>query len=251
MAYVFKSAIRLLARHENISASVFRKCSSQELPPNSNKFFIPRISIKGNNSFGNRTTRPSPKVASCIMLQGIPNNFQDSEELIEGSLFAVEMITQTLSSNQDLENSDLVEYTTEQCFKKIMSIYSGSQEYENFKKGKAVKISSLNAKNIDSKDIEEFFQQLEKHMHKAQNFARENCLILKEDIFFSWIENMNPEKTQMRIVTMSFPHLGEILNRAEQMHDQQEIVKYLQSLGLAADFNPTSIICCNWDFNKV
>ena len=247
MAYVFKSAIRLLARHENISASMFRKCSSQELPPNSNKFFIPRISIKGNNSFGNRTTRPSPKVATCIMLQGKPNNFQDSEELIEGALFAIETVTQILSSKQDLENSDLVKHTTEQCFKHIISI-GNPPEHKDFKKFDSEVVEEIFQKFIDpwlEKKIDEAIE----HAIQTQNEAR--ALIPKEDIFFSWIDNMNPEKNQMRIVTMSFPHLGEILNRAEQMDDQQEIVKYLQSLGLAADFNPKSIICCNWDFNKV
>ena len=79
MAYRFQSKFRILARHENRSVSVFRKCSSQELPPKS-PIVVPRITIKGNNSFGNKTTRPSPKVAACIMLQGKPNNFQDSEE---------------------------------------------------------------------------------------------------------------------------------------------------------------------------
>ena len=250
MAYRFQSKFRILARHENRSVSVFRKCSSQELPPKS-PIVVPRITIKGNNSFGNKTTRPSPKVAACIMLQGKPNNFQDSEELIEGSLHAVELITQTLSKTQDLQNSDLVEYTSEQCFKQIMSMYSGSQEYENFKKGKSEKFSGsvMNGKNIDSKDVEEFFQKLEQHMHKAQKFARENSLILKEDIFFSWIENMNPEKTQMRIGTMSFPHLGEILNKIQQIEDKQDRMKYIESV--FPDINMNSVVCCNWDFNKV
>ena len=249
MVYVLKSAVQLLTRNKSLSTSMFRKCSNQELPWLVKPY---GIAIYGNNSFGDRTTRPGRKVAERIMFEGKPNNFQDSEELLEGSLLAVESITQTLSSNQDLENSDLVEYTTEHCFKQIMSMHSGSQEYENFKKGKEVKFSGsvIGGKNIDSKDIEEFFQKLEQHMHKTQKFARENCLILKEDIFFSWIENMNPEKTQMRIGTMSYPRLGEVLNRVEQIGDQKEKIKYMENQ-ITDVRSSNSIICCNWDFNKV
>ena len=240
MVYVLKSAVQLLTRNKSLSTSMFRKCSNQELPWLVKPY---GIAIYGNNSFGDRTTRPGRKVAERIMFEGKPNNFQDSEELLEGALYAIEMITQTLSSNQDLENSDLVEYTTEHCFKHIVSMSSGNlPERDNFKKFDSKVTEEVFQKFLDPW-LEKKLDEAEKHIIETHNLARKNSLILKEDILFSWIENMNPEKNQMRIVTISSTRLGEIMNRMKQISDHQEIMKYLSS-------NP-SIICCNWDFNKV
>ena len=240
MVYVLKSAIQPLTRNKSLSTLIFRKCSSQEIP-----WYVKQygIAIYGNNSFGDRKTRPGFKVAECIMFEGKTNNFQDSEKLIEGALFAIETVTQILSSKQDLENSDLVKHTTEQCFKHIISI-GNPAEHKDFKKFDSEVVEEIFQKFIDpwlEKKIDEAIE----HVIQTQNEAR--ALIPKEDIFFSWIDNMNPEKNQMRIVTMSFPHLGEILNRMEQTSDQY---KYLQS-GPFTYINSKPIICCNWDFNKV
>ena len=59
---------------------MFRKCRNQELP-----WMV--------------TLWPGVKVAKHLVFEGKLNVFRDSEELIEGSLHAVELITQILSSS--------------------------------------------------------------------------------------------------------------------------------------------------------
>ena len=146
---------------------MFRKCSNQELP-----WMV--------------TLWPGVKVAKHLVFEGKLNVFRDSEELIEGSLHAVELITQILSSStQDLENSDLVEYTTEQCFKKIVAMSSGNppKQGDIFSRFDS-KIAEELVQKFIGPCVEKKLEETEKHMTETYNLARRNSLIPREDIIF-------------------------------------------------------------------
>lgn len=85
------------------------------------------------------------------------NVFRDSEELIEGSLHAVELITQILSSST--QQGD------------IFSRFDSKIAEELFQK-------------FIGPCVEKKLEETEKHMTETYNLARKNSLIPREDIIF-------------------------------------------------------------------
>ena len=81
------------------------------------------------------------------------NVFRDSEELIEGSLHAVELITQILSSS--------------------------TQQGDIFSR-----FDSKIAEEFIGPWVEKKLEETEKHMTETYNLARKNSLIPREDIIF-------------------------------------------------------------------
>jgi len=117
---------------------MFRKCSNQELP-----WMV--------------TLWPGVKVAKHLVFEGKLNVFRDSEELIEGSLHAVELITQILSSST--QQGD------------IFSRFDSKIAEELFQK-------------FIGPCVEKKLEETEKHMTETYNLARRNSLIPREDIIF-------------------------------------------------------------------
>ena len=117
---------------------MFRKCSNQELP-----WMV--------------TLWPGVKVAKNLVFEGKLNVFRDSEELIEGSLHAVELITQILSSST--QQGD------------IFSRFDSKIAEELFQK-------------FIGPCVEKKLEETEKHMTETYNLARRNSLIPREDIIF-------------------------------------------------------------------
>ena len=117
---------------------MFRKCSNQELP-----WMV--------------TLWPGVKVAKHLVFEGKLNVFRDSEELIEGSLHAVELITQILSSST--QQGD------------IFSRFDSKIAEELFQK-------------FIGPCVEKKLEETEKHMTETYNLARKNSLIPREDIIF-------------------------------------------------------------------
>lgn len=117
---------------------MFRKCSNQELP-----WMV--------------TLWPGVKVAKHLVFEGKLNVFRDSEELIEGSLHAVELITQILSSST--QQGD------------IFSRFDSKIAEELFQK-------------FIGPCVEKKLEETEKHMTETYNLARRNSLIPIEDIIF-------------------------------------------------------------------
>ena len=117
---------------------MFRKCSNQELP-----WMV--------------TLWPGVKVAKHLVFEGKLNVFRDSEELIEGSLHAVELITQILSSST--QQGD------------IFSRFDSKIAEELFQK-------------FIGPCVEKKLEETKKHMTETYNLARRNSLIPREDIIF-------------------------------------------------------------------
>ena len=117
---------------------MFRKCSNQELP-----WMV--------------TLWPGVKVAKHLVFEGKLNVFRDAEELIEGSLHAVELITQILSSST--QQGD------------IFSRFDSKIAEELFQK-------------FIGPCVEKKLEETEKHMTETYNLARKNSLIPREDIIF-------------------------------------------------------------------
>ena len=117
---------------------MFRKCSNQELP-----WMV--------------TLWPGVKVAKHLVFEGKLNVFRDAEELIEGSLHAVELITQILSSST--QQGD------------IFSRFDSKIAEELFQK-------------FIGPCVEKKLEETEKHMTETYNLARRNSLIPREDIIF-------------------------------------------------------------------
>lgn len=117
---------------------MFRKCRNQELP-----WMV--------------TLWPGVKVAKHLVFEGKLNVFRDSEELIEGSLHAVELITQILSSST--QQGD------------IFSRFDSKIAEELFQK-------------FIGPCVEKKLEETEKHMTETYNLARRNSLIPREDIIF-------------------------------------------------------------------
>ena len=118
---------------------MFRKCSNQELP-----WMV--------------TLWPGVKVAKHLVFEGKLNVFRDSEELIEGSLHAVELITQILSSSSTQQGD-------------IFSRFDSKIAEELFQK-------------FIGPCVEKKLEETEKHMTETYNLARKNSLIPREDIIF-------------------------------------------------------------------
>ena len=118
---------------------MFRKCSNQELP-----WMV--------------TLWPGVKVAKHLVFEGKLNVFRDSEELIEGSLHAVELITQILSSSSTQQGD-------------IFSRFDSKIAEELFQK-------------FIGPCVEKKLEETEKHMTETYNLARRNSLIPREDIIF-------------------------------------------------------------------
>ena len=117
---------------------MFRKCSNQELP-----WMV--------------TLWPGVKVAKHLVFEGKLNVFRDSEELIEGSLHAVELITQILSSST--QQGD------------IFSRFDSKIAEELFQK-------------FIGPCVEKKLEETEKHMTETYNLAGRNSLIPRDDIIF-------------------------------------------------------------------
>ena len=106
----------------------------------------------------------------------------DFHELHKNCLFAIDVVSNTLSKEKDLRNSNLPDILTNECFNQIVELFEK-----------------------DSK-----FQKSENRIH---------LYVPEEDIFFSWIEKTSSDR--MRIVTMSYPCYQYIIDQMKLNVDRK------------------------------
>ena len=148
-----------------------------------------------------------------------------------------------IGPKDDLENSDLPEIVTIECFNQIKELLANNPKFQN-----------------------------------EEN--RAHIFVPHEDVFFSWIQNMTPDCEKLRLVTMSFPSYSyiienlkilkekrsEFLEEMKQLKEQQksgqismdefkqkfnehkEIIDKLEPL---KHFRGNLVVCSNWDFVQV
>ena len=95
---------------------------------------------------------------------------------------------------------------------------------------------------------------------------RAHLEIPKEDIFFAWLDKIDVKNNQIRVVTMSFPlfgqileknsHIKEVLEREIEYEDKPIGRQYLRfrsidDIDILTHYEYNDIICSNWDFVKV
>jgi len=238
MACALSKSARLLkyrSRHVMVN---LRYSSSESKYGKSNSNFT---SFTTKNNFQDFEKTPNLKVIASIIIYGasVPPqaNLFDSKasDLIEGSLHAVEAVTQAISNDTETEEvaSDLTSQLTNNC-----------NSY------------------LD-------------HALLSKPIPLEPIGIDKEDIFFAWLGKYDQNNTKMTICTLSFPayhYSRQKVNRLKQdrddfLNEQTEAVKegrlnpdHMKSFGvlnqeITSDnkeymehLNSNDIIVSNWDF---
>lgn len=106
----------------------------------------------------------------------------DLHELHKNCLFAIDVVSNTLSKEKDLRNSNLPDILTNECFNQIVELFEKNSK----------------------------FQESENRIH---------LYVPEEDIFFSWIEKTSSDR--MRIVTMSYPCYQYIIDQMKLNVDRK------------------------------
>lgn len=155
---------------------------------------------------------PSLKVKADIIVQGVPNHYdfaptvtkrldQTPAQLLEGSLLAIESVTRliehTITHSKETSDRDLKDLVTEQCIKRL----------------------------------EDYFPMI-----LNTESERNPYVILREDVFFAWIEELKgatDESISMKVCTLSFPSYGFVVrklreNVERQKRFQDEILRSLE-----------------------
>jgi len=246
----------------NIIQYVFKRlCCSQSHHTNntlntSNKKLFPSFSISdsGNPWKNSKNRHPNKHIILNILLgrdiyydknhQPDNNNPFDFHELHKSGLFAIDVVSNTLSKETDLRNSNLRDILTNECFNQIVDLFENNPK----------------------------FQKHESRIH---------LYVPEEDIFFSWIEKISTDR--MRIVTMSYPCYKYIIDQMKLNVDRKlqifnDILKQRHHQGISTGkvmdmdefkqkiqntrndlriFDPTKhvkgnqVVCSNWDFVKI
>ena len=166
-------------------------------------------------------------------------------ELHSGCLFATEVASNILAHEVDLENSDLPEIVTKECFNQIKENFANNPKFQN----------------------EE---------------SRAHLFVPQDDVFFSWIEKMTADCEKLRLVTMSFPSYSYIIENSkifkqkrtyfleemkqlkeqqksghismeefrQRFKDQKEFIDKIASEPLK-HARGNLVVCSNWDFVQV
>ena len=223
-------------------------------PTNFNKFnakSFPEFSVcdSGNPLSKISVRYPNPKVIINIALgkdlyERYPlSNEINFHELHSGCLFATEVASNILAHEDDLENSDLPEIVTKECFDQIKELFANDPKFQN----------------------EE---------------SRAHLFMPQDDVFFSWVENIAPDCEKLRLVTMSFPSYSYVIENVKILKQKRlEFVKEMKNLKeqqksgqismdeIRQRFNDHKenmskieplkhvrgnlVVCSNWDFVQV
>ena len=89
---------------------------------------FPSIKIKGENTFGEFTNRPNYQVFASVVINGEVHSPPKKlpvhpNELVEGSLYAVEAVTKILATKYETNFSELSQLLTPSCFRNIHKIH--------------------------------------------------------------------------------------------------------------------------------
>ena len=168
-----------------------RFCSQATNIFNSSNIGFPSFSTTLNQTNPTIQKIPNISVVSTLIVYGKPHVVNqskkfDPDKLLEESLSAVEAVTKTLATNNDLLASNVSELMTNKCYNQITSVFS-------------------NDEGLKSKDV------------------KEHLYIPKEDVFFAWIKQ-DKTKTSMRVVTMSFPCAGYMYEN-RKLWDKKDLEK--------------------------
>jgi len=174
-------------------------------PTSFNKFnakSFPEFSVcdSGNPLSKISVRYPNPKVIINIALgkdlyERYPfSNKVNFHELHSGCLFATEVASNILAHEDDLENSDLPEIVTKECFDQIKELFANDPKFQS----------------------EE---------------SRAHLFMPQEDVFFSWVENITPDCEKLRLVTMSFPSYSYVIENLKILKQKRlEFVKEMKNL---------------------
>ena len=229
-----------LLKSNPIRVVLFR-CCSQENPSRfhqANSDF-PSFSLRSKDLIPTLTTRPNIHVISSVIVNGKAIPTEAIQELVLGATYAIEAVTNILSSTHDLANTELSQFCTPNLFKKLCNKFKVDDRYYN-------------------------------------NHLREQLHIPKDDVFFAWLETINPSKDAMRVVTASFPCYGYICEQKSHFDEKrnvldEEIKKDIESgkisnpgdlklrmqefqkgdFSYAGHIRKNDIVWSNWDFIKV
>ena len=238
--------------------SLFKTCSSSIIACNNFRFYSGENKFgKSNDNFPSFSTKekfqdfektPNLRSIASIILKGTttPNDAKlfamPTASLIEGSLYAVESVTQAISSDTDLSVSDLTSQLSIGCLDQFKAVLASND-----------KLSS-----------EE---------------GRFQIGIDKEDIILAWLGKYDEQKNRMKICTFSYPSYHFIRQRVEKnaedyrqfMTEQTEAVKegritkdelrenvkakllneeHNKQTNIKEHMEKNDIIVCNWDFVK-
>ena len=171
----------------------------------------------------------------------------DFQELHKNCLFAIDVVSNTLSKEKDLRNSNLPDILTNECFNQIIELFEKNPKFQNHE-------------------------------------SRIHLYMPEEDIFFSWIEKISTDR--IRIVTMSYPcykfiidqmklnvdrklqilnemvvkqrqhnqdnkSTGKVINMDEFQQKIQNTRNDLRIFDPTKHMNGNQVVCSNWDFVKV
>ena len=231
-----------LLKNNPIRVVLYRCCSQDSQTPSrfhqSNSDF-PSFSLRSKDLIPTLTTRPNINVVSSVIVNGKAIPTEKAEDLVLGATYAIEAVTNILSSTHDLANTELSQFCTPNLFKRLCNKFKVDDRYYN-------------------------------------NHQRNQLDIPKEDVFFAWLETINPSKDAMRVVTASFPCYGYIREQKSHFDEKQkamdeEIKKDIESGKISkpgdlklrmqefkeGDFSygghvmKNDIVWSNWDFIKV
>ena len=85
---------------------------------------FPSIKIKGENKFGEFTNYPNFNIFASVAINGKihtkgKNSPVDPDELVEGSLYAIEAVTEILAIKNESNFDELSELLTKSCLRNI------------------------------------------------------------------------------------------------------------------------------------
>ena len=233
-----------LLRLSNPIIANSRWCSTVPQPKSNLDF--PNFTTNGKHSkdFSKFIKSPKLPIAASVIVWGTTNPGRITEfdmqasELIDGSLLAINAVTQIMAHEPNLENSELSDFLTADCFEKVKSLMS-----EN---NKVIKHREL----IDTP---------------------------KEDVMLAWLEDKGTRDgtKKAKIVTVSFPlftwlrerHIEnkELMKEHNKKFQEDvqsgkidfskgpnEYMKPPEGYVKIADFNQNNvIIVSNWDLVQV
>ena len=168
-----RPCLRLLKLPNPILASS-RWCSS--IPQPKSNLDFPNFTTNGKHSkdFSKFIKSPKLPIAATVIIFGatnpgrIPEFDMQAQELIDGSLLAINAVTQIIAHEPNIENSELSDFLTADCFEKVKSLMTEND--------KVIQHRGL----IDTP---------------------------KEDVMLAWLEESSTrdESKKAKIVTVSFP----------------------------------------------
>ena len=128
-----RCSMRLL-RRPNTFLTNSRLCSSDSKPKSNQDF--PNFTTKGRHSkdFEKFIKSPGIRTFAGVLVYGMPNPGRISDfdmqanELIDGSLLAINAVTQIIAHEPNIEESELSDFLTADCFEKIKSLLTENQK---------------------------------------------------------------------------------------------------------------------------